>query len=66
MSKHKEVKSLKFLVLGILCFTVLLFPVVIFWLQDPRIGSWAFAGIIALVFAGTAEIKRFIQDNRKY
>lgn len=66
MSKHKEVKSLRFLVLGILCLTILLFPVVFYWLKNPSVKSWAFAGIIALVFAGIAEIKRFIEDNRKY
>lgn len=63
MKKAKELKSIKFLVLGIICLTVFLIPVVIFWLQDPSIKSWSFAGIIALIFAGVAEIKRFINDN---
>ncbi|MCQ2550802.1 MAG: hypothetical protein MJ146_01235 [Clostridia bacterium] len=66
MKKNREYKDLRFLVLGIVCLTIFLGPVLFFWLQHPSIKTWSFAGIIALIFAGIAYIRRFIDANRKY
>lgn len=66
MNKFKELKSVKYLVIGLVCFFCFFVPTFILWITDPTPTSWYWAGFIALLLASFANLKRFFQDNRKY
>lgn len=62
----KDLKSIRFLVIALICYFVFAIPVFVLWIKDPNPTSWYLAGIIAVLFAGTANLKRFLDDNRRY
>ncbi len=62
----KNLQSIRFLVIGLICIFIFGVPVIVLWLKDPNPTSWYLAGVVAVFFAGFANLRRFYNDNRIY